>query len=88
MNRFRRILTRWEIREDTYYAMLHFACGIIAWRADEGEGQQDVLKFPGGSATFNQTTPIEVAAAKAGRAIVIGYVGRYQVRAPVTVSAN
>jgi putative transposase len=33
MNRFRRILTRWEIREDTYYAMLHFACGIIAWRA-------------------------------------------------------
>ena len=33
MNRFRRILTRWEIREDTYYAMLHLACGIIAWRA-------------------------------------------------------
>ena len=33
MNRFRRILIRWEIREDTYYAMLHFACGVIAWRA-------------------------------------------------------
>lgn len=33
MNRFRRILVRWEIREDTYFAMLHFVCGIIAWRA-------------------------------------------------------
>ena len=33
MNRFRRILVRWEIREDTYFAMLHFTCGIIAWRA-------------------------------------------------------
>lgn len=33
MNRFRRILVRWEIREDTYVAFLHFVCGIIAWRA-------------------------------------------------------
>lgn len=33
MNRFRRILVRWEIREDTYFAMLHFVCGIVAWRA-------------------------------------------------------
>jgi transposase len=33
MNRFRRILVRWEIREDTYCAMLHLVCGIIAWRA-------------------------------------------------------
>ena len=33
MNRFRRILIRWETREDTYVAMLHLACGIIAWRA-------------------------------------------------------
>ncbi len=32
MNRFRRILIRWEKRADTYIAMLHFACGIIAWR--------------------------------------------------------
>lgn len=32
MNRFRRILTRWEKRADTYLAMLHFACGIITWR--------------------------------------------------------
>jgi hypothetical protein len=52
------------------------------------EGQQDVLNFPGGSAIFHQTTPIEVVAAKPGKAIVIGYLGRYQVRAPVTVSAN
>jgi transposase len=33
MNRFRRILIRWEKRADTYIAMLHFACGIITWRA-------------------------------------------------------
>jgi len=33
MNRFRRILIRWEKRLDTYFAMLHFACGIITWRA-------------------------------------------------------
>lgn len=32
MNRFRRILVRWEKRADTYIAMLHFACGIIAYR--------------------------------------------------------
>lgn len=33
MNRFRRILVRWEKREDTYLAMLHLALGIITWRA-------------------------------------------------------
>ena len=33
LNRFRRILIRWEKRADTYLAMLHFACGLIAWRA-------------------------------------------------------
>lgn len=33
MNRFRRILVRWEVREDTFRGMLHIACGIIAWRA-------------------------------------------------------
>ena len=32
MNRFRRILVRWEKRADTYLAMLHLACGLIAWR--------------------------------------------------------
>ena len=33
LNRFRRILTRWEKRTDTYLAMLHLACGLITWRA-------------------------------------------------------
>jgi hypothetical protein len=33
MNRFRRILIRWEVREDTFVAMLHLACSIISWRA-------------------------------------------------------
>lgn len=33
MNRFRRILVRWEKRADTYLAMLHLALGIITWRA-------------------------------------------------------
>ena len=32
LNRFRRILTRWEKRPDTYLAMLHFALGLICWR--------------------------------------------------------
>lgn len=33
MNRFRRILVRWEKLASTYTAMLHLACGIITWRA-------------------------------------------------------
>jgi putative transposase len=33
MNRFRRILTRWEKRASSYLAMLHLACGLITWRA-------------------------------------------------------
>jgi putative transposase len=33
MNRFRRILVRWEKKTETYVAMLHFAFGIISWRA-------------------------------------------------------
>ena len=32
LNRFRRILIRWEKRADTFLAMLHLACGIITWR--------------------------------------------------------
>ena len=32
LNRFRRILVRWEKRPDTYLAMLPFALGLIAWR--------------------------------------------------------
>lgn len=33
LNRFRRILIRWEKLPETYFAMLHLACGIIAWRS-------------------------------------------------------
>jgi transposase len=33
MNRFRRILVRWEKRADTYIGMLHLAFAIITWRA-------------------------------------------------------
>jgi len=33
MNRFRRILVRWEKRAESYLAMLRLACGIINWRA-------------------------------------------------------
>jgi transposase len=32
MNRFRRILVRWEKRADTYVAMLHLACALITWK--------------------------------------------------------
>lgn len=37
LNRFRRILVRWEKRADTYLAMLHLACGLITWRATNWE---------------------------------------------------
>jgi putative transposase len=33
MNRFRRILIRWEKRPDTYVAMIHLACAVITWKA-------------------------------------------------------
>ena len=33
MNRYRRILIRWEKKAENYLAMLHFACAIITWRA-------------------------------------------------------
>jgi transposase len=33
LNRFRRILVRWEKRAESYLAMLHFALGLITWRA-------------------------------------------------------
>jgi putative transposase len=32
LNRFRRLLVRWEKRACTYIAMLHLACGLITWR--------------------------------------------------------
>jgi transposase len=33
MNRFRRVLIRWEKRAETYLAFLHLACAVITWRA-------------------------------------------------------
>jgi len=33
LNRFRRILVRWEKLLETYLAMLHLALAIITWRA-------------------------------------------------------
>ena len=33
MNRFRRVLIRWEKKPENYLSMLHFACAIITWRA-------------------------------------------------------
>jgi putative transposase len=33
LNRFRRLLIRWEKKADNYLAMLHFACAFITFRA-------------------------------------------------------
>jgi len=33
MNRFRRLLVRWDKKPETYLAFLHFACGLIAFRS-------------------------------------------------------
>jgi putative transposase len=33
MNRFRRILVRWDKKPETYLACLHFVCALIAFRA-------------------------------------------------------
>lgn len=33
MNRFRRILVRWEKKPENYLAFLHFACALISFRA-------------------------------------------------------
>lgn len=33
MNRFRRVLIRWDKKADNYLALLHFACPLIAFRA-------------------------------------------------------
>jgi len=33
MNRFRRLLIRWDKRVDNYLALLHFACAWITFRA-------------------------------------------------------
>lgn len=33
MNRFRRLLIRWEKKADNYLAFVHFACAWISWHA-------------------------------------------------------
>jgi putative transposase len=33
MNRFRRVLIRWDKKGETYLGFLHFACALIAFRA-------------------------------------------------------
>jgi transposase len=33
MNRFRRLLVRWDKKPEHYRAFLHFACALIAFRA-------------------------------------------------------
>ncbi len=33
MNRFRRILVRWDKKSENYLAFLHFVCALIAFRA-------------------------------------------------------
>jgi len=33
LNRFRRLLVRWEKKEANYLGMLHFACALITFRA-------------------------------------------------------
>jgi hypothetical protein len=33
MNRFRRVLNRWEKLAKTYLGFLHLACAVITWRA-------------------------------------------------------
>lgn len=33
LNRFRRILIRWDKKPENYLAMLHFACALITYRA-------------------------------------------------------
>jgi putative transposase len=35
LNRFRRLLVRWEKRISNYLSMLYFACAIICWRKCE-----------------------------------------------------
>ena len=33
LNRFRRLLIRWEKKAENYIALLHFACALVAFRA-------------------------------------------------------
>jgi putative transposase len=62
LNRFRRILVRWEKRPDTYLAMLHFALGLIAWRHvslawiihENGQVHQWLASYPAASRIARQ----------------------------------
>lgn len=38
LNRFRRLLIRWEKKSENYTALLHFACAWIAFRAAKVAG--------------------------------------------------
>jgi hypothetical protein len=35
MNRFRRLLVRWEKKSSNYLSLVYFACAIICWRKCE-----------------------------------------------------
>lgn len=35
MNRFRRLLIRWEKKTENYLALIHFSCAFVAFRAAE-----------------------------------------------------
>jgi hypothetical protein len=70
---------------------MHTSPLVLVRRRGGAAGSREVVGPGHGelqSATLGQTTPIELVAAKPGKAIVIGYVGRYEVRAPITVSAH
>ena len=45
LNRFRRILVRWEKKPGNYLAMLHLVCGLITWKAAGLYGK--VRRLPG-----------------------------------------
>jgi putative transposase len=47
MNRFRRILVRWEVYEENYLGMLHLVCGLIVYRTIQRlrrAAQEELLK--------------------------------------------
>lgn len=39
LNRFRRLLIRWEKKVENYLALLHFACAFICFRAAKPDNQ-------------------------------------------------
>jgi hypothetical protein len=38
LNRFRGLLIRWSKKPENHRALLHFACGLIAWRLADADG--------------------------------------------------